>query len=101
MGSIHPVSLGIAAFWTCSVLLALYWSRLSASAGHLPRRWESAGMIFALLSAALVLVATWLLPLSVPRIIRRTVQLVGMFSGLWAAGTITRAIYALCVLHQS
>jgi hypothetical protein len=57
-------------------------------------------MIFGLVNAALVVVATWLLPPSVPRIIRRPIQSVGMFGGFWSVGTITRAMYALYVLRQ-
>src|SRR5262245_52573771 len=100
MSSIHPVSLGVAAVWTCCVLLAFHWSSLSASAGHLPGRWAGAGMIFGLLNVAMVVVATYLLPSRLPRIILRLIQLVGMVGAFWSAGTLTRAIYALSVLPQ-
>jgi len=100
MSSIHPVSLGVAAVWTCCVLLSFHWSHLSASAGHLPQRWAAAGIIFGLLNVALVIAATWFLPSRLPRIILRLIQLVGMVGAFWSAGTLTRAIYALTVLPQ-
>jgi hypothetical protein len=97
MISIHPVSLGVAAIWTCCVLLALQCSDLSASAGTLPGRWTGVGMIFGMLNVALVVVGVWFLPSNLPRVVLRLIQLVGMAGAFWSAGTLTRAIYALSV----
>jgi hypothetical protein len=91
------VSFGVASTWTCGVLLALQCGDLSANAGTLPERWTGVGMIFGLLNAALVVVGLWFLPLNLPRIVLRLIQLVGMAGAFWSAGTLTRAIYALSV----
>jgi hypothetical protein len=92
---IHPVSLGVGAIWACCVLLAWYYADLSASAGILPERWMGIGMIVGMLAVALVIVGVWFLPESLPRIVLRLIQLVGMAGAFWAVGTLTRAIYAL------
>jgi hypothetical protein len=97
MKPIHPISLGVAAVWTCCVLLAFYCGELSASAGTLPRRWAAVGIIFGLLNAAVVVVGVWFLPSGLPRIVVRLIQLIGMVGALWSAGTLIRAIYALSV----
>src|SRR5262245_36791090 len=100
MRSIHPLSIGVAVFWTCCVLLAYHWRYLSATAGHLPGGWAGAGMVFGLVNAALVVVATWHLHSRLPRILLRLIQLIGMAGAFWSAGTITRAVYSLSVLHH-
>ncbi len=97
MARIHPVSLVTAFIWACTVLLAMYCSSLSATAGHLPDRWVGIGMIFGMLSVALVIAGVWFLPASVPRIVQRLIQLAGMAGAFWAVGTLTRALYALTV----
>jgi hypothetical protein len=97
MVQIHPVSIVTAVVWACTVLLAMSCGGLSASAGHLPQPWVGFGMIFGLLNVALVIAGVWYLPTSVPRIVQRLLQLAGMAGAFWAAGTLTRAIYALTV----
>jgi hypothetical protein len=92
---IHPVSLGVGAIWTCSVLLAWYYADLSSSAGILPARWTGIGMLVGVLAAALVIVGVWFLPENLPRIVLRLIQLVGMAGAFWAVGTLTRVLYAL------
>jgi hypothetical protein len=97
MSSIHPVSLAAGAVWAGCVLLAYYCAGLSASAGTLPGRWTGVGMMFGLLNLVLVIVGVWYLPPKLPRIVLRLIQLVGMAGAFWAAGTLTRALYALSV----
>lgn len=91
----YRVPLVIAVVWASTVLLAIWCGSLSASAGILPERWVGIGMLFGLLNVALVVVGAWRLPSSIPRIIVRLLQLAGMAGAFWAAGTLTRAIYAL------
>ena len=95
MVRIHPVSIVAAAVWASSVVLAIFCRGLSASAGTLPKPWMGFGMIFGLLNVALVIAGFWYMPERVPPIVRRLLQLVGMAGAFWAAGTLTRAIYAL------
>jgi hypothetical protein len=95
MRSIHPVLLGAISIWTCVLLLAVCCKDLSASAGRLPGSWTGAGMIFALVQGAVVVVGVWYLPATLPRILSRMLQLIGMAGAVWSAGTLTRAIYAL------
>jgi hypothetical protein len=95
MISIHPMTLGVAAFWTCCILIAFQCGDLSATAGTLPGPWTGVGMILGLLNVALVVVGVWFLPSGAPRIVVRVIQLVGMVGTFWSAGTLTRAIYAL------
>jgi hypothetical protein len=37
----------------------------------------------------------WFLPERIPRLIVRLLQIVGMAGAFWAAGTLTRALYAV------
>ena len=97
MVPIHPVSIVAAVVWASTVLLAIFCGGLSASAGTLPKPWGGVGMTLGLLNAALAIVGVWYLPVSVPRLVQRLLQLVGMAGAIWSAGTLTRAIYALTV----
>ncbi|BBO32777.1 hypothetical protein PLANPX_2389 [Lacipirellula parvula] len=97
MVRIHPVSIVIAVIWICMVVLAMLCGDLAASAGILPNRWMGIGMIFGLSTVVLVVVGVCCLRSSAPRILVRLLQLVGMAGAFWAAGTLTRAIYALTV----
>ncbi|BBO31579.1 hypothetical protein [Lacipirellula parvula] len=93
----YRVPIAVTVVWATTVLLAVWCGSLSASAGILPDRWMGIGMVFGLVNVALVVVGAWYLPASIPRIIARLLQLAGMAGALWAAGTLTRAIYALTV----
>ena len=97
MVRLHPIAIVTAAIWACTVLLAMLCGELSASAGILPNRWMGIGMVFGLLNVALVVVGVCCLPSTAPRIVVRLLQLIGMAGAVWAAGTLTRAIYALTV----
>jgi len=88
-----PIVVGV--IWASTVLLAMWFGNLSATAGILPERWVGIGMLFGLLNVVLVMVGAWHLPSSMPRIIVRLLQLAGMAGAFWAAGTLTRAIYAI------
>ncbi|BBO35145.1 hypothetical protein PLANPX_4757 [Lacipirellula parvula] len=91
----YRIPIVVAVVWASTILLAVWCGSLSASAGTLPDRWVGIGMVFGLLNVALVIIGAWHLPGRMPRIIARLLQLVGMAGAFWAAGTLTRAIYAL------
>ena len=93
----YRVPIAVAVVWAITVLAALWCSSLSATVGILPDQWVRFGMVFGLLNVGLVVVGAWHLPESMPRIIARLLQLAGMAGAFWAAGTLTRAIYALTV----
>ena len=78
MVPLHPVSLGVAVVWVCTVALAFLCRDLSASVGTLPRPWVNVGMIFGLLNVAIVIAGVWYLPSRLPRIVLRLLQLVRM-----------------------
>ncbi len=93
----YRVPILVAFVWASTVLLAIGCGSLSATAGILPERWVGFGMLFGLLNVALVVVGAWHLPSGMPRIVVRLLQLAGMAGAFWAAGTLTRAIYALTI----
>jgi hypothetical protein len=94
MGPIHPVSIVAAAVWSCTVLLAISFGGMSASAGILPKPWMGIGMFVGFLNVALVIAGVCCLPATTPRIVLRLLQLVGMAGAFWSNGTLTRVIYA-------
>lgn len=97
MGPIHPVSIVAGAVWACTVLLAISFGGMSASAGILPKPWMGVGMFCGFINVVLVVVGVCYLPASTPRIVLRLLQLVGMAGAFWSTGTLTRVIYALVV----
>ena len=70
MVAIHPVSIVAGTVWLCTVVSAICCSRLSASAGILPKPWMSIGMLFGLLNVVLVIVGVCYLSESFPRLVK-------------------------------
>jgi len=91
----YTVPLAIALLWVSMVTAALSCGELSRSAGRLPGPWTGGGMLAGVVLVGLVVLAVCYLPDWFPRIIARLMQLAGMAGAFWAAGTLTRALYAV------